>query len=49
MKEITIVITEKFESEEELISALNRIAGLIGEGYSSGYYPSWYTEEKESE
>jgi hypothetical protein len=44
-----INITEEFESAENITTALNHIAKLIEQGYTSGHYPTWTLSDNESE
>ena len=38
---LTLKITETFDTTDELLTAIEHIAGLIGEGYTSGFHPGW--------
>lgn len=40
-----IVIHESVESNEDLADLLRRLADMVEEGYTSGYYPAWEIEE----
>lgn len=38
---ITITITEEQETTADVVDMLQHIAGLIDQGFTSGYYPTW--------
>lgn len=38
---IKVIINEEFENETSMIDGLNYIIGLIEQGNTSGYYPTW--------
>lgn len=40
----TIIITEEFENENDMIDTLRMIADSLENGCTSGYYPNWETK-----
>lgn len=46
---ITITVDEEAETKSDMADALRRIAGLIDEGYTSGYSPMWELHGEEGE
>lgn len=45
---ITITIPEPAEDTEELAERLRYIAGLLDQGFTSGYHPAWDISEEQS-
>ena len=48
-KQYIIGINWVTKTPDEMADLLRKIAGMIEEGYTSGYYPHWELEEQEDE
>jgi hypothetical protein len=47
MSKFTIEIDEETETDDDMADVLQRIAGLIHQGYTSGFDPEWRLVEKD--
>lgn len=45
---LSLTISEDFDTADELLEALEHIAALISDGYTSGYHPGWQLSGEES-
>lgn len=43
-KAFSVVVVEETETATDMAGVLRTIAGLIEQGYTSGYYPTWQLE-----
>ena len=46
-KKIPVVFTARADDEADLPELLRHVAGMIEEGYTSGYQPTWDVSEEE--